>query len=165
VCQVSWKSLKTRNWHPDIRTYRHTSDERKISLSRRIWDFARFARSVNYFHHFIQCYFSGPLTIPGAVEGLAYISTKHNDDKRNRPDMELIFASGSLTSDRGHTVRGGIGVSQEIYEDTFRFISKSNYLINLVYVHQRTESTCSYPNMIFFIFSDPAISPAIPLYS
>ena len=42
-------------------------------------------------------------TIPGGVEGLAYIRTKYAKDAR--PDMELIFAAGALNSDGGATIR------------------------------------------------------------
>lgn len=60
------------------------------------------------------------MALPGGVEGLAYISTKHNDDKRGRPDIEFIFSSGSLISDNGGTVRKGIGITDETYKKTFR---------------------------------------------
>jgi len=41
------KRSKTVTSRPNWQTYRQTSNERKNSISRQIWDFARFARSVN----------------------------------------------------------------------------------------------------------------------
>lgn len=64
---------------------------------------------------------SGPFTVPGGVEGLAYIHTKYNDDKKGRPDMELIFASGSLIADNGEATRRGIGVTDDIYNTAFKY--------------------------------------------
>ena len=47
----------------------------------------------------------GIATLPGGVEGLAYVHTKHNDDNFGRPDVEFIFASSAICADAGATVR------------------------------------------------------------
>lgn len=60
------------------------------------------------------------MTLLGGVEGLAYINTKLNDDKRGRPDIEFIFASGSLSTDDGFLLRRGIGIKDNIYKKTYK---------------------------------------------
>jgi len=66
----------------------------------------------------------GPLTLPGAVEGLGYIRTRIAKTPLDYPDIELIFAAGSLNSDDGNSVRRGIGVTNEIYNKVFKPINR-----------------------------------------
>ena len=47
---------------------------------------------------------NGPLTSLGGVEGLAWINTKFANKSVDRPDLEIMFVSGSSASDSG-TVR------------------------------------------------------------
>ncbi|XP_052133087.1 glucose dehydrogenase [FAD, quinone]-like, partial [Frankliniella occidentalis] len=61
----------------------------------------------------------GPITVPGGVEGLAYIHTKMNDDAYGRPDMEFIFAGAAICSDAGATIRKGMGITDESYYSQF----------------------------------------------
>ncbi|KAL7288993.1 hypothetical protein TKK_0016951 [Trichogramma kaykai] len=60
----------------------------------------------------------GMMTIPGGAEALAFIRTKYAPD--SRPDVELLFASGSLHSDGGLSLRKALGVSDELYDTVFR---------------------------------------------
>ena len=64
---------------------------------------------------------SGPLTVLGGVEGMAWIPTKYENRSKDWPDIEFHFVSGSLGSDGGRQVwdqpfktlacfRGGRGV-------------------------------------------------------
>jgi len=60
----------------------------------------------------------GLMTIPGGAEALAFIRTKYAPD--SRPDVELLFASGSLHSDGGLSVRRGLGITDELYNTVFK---------------------------------------------
>lgn len=42
---------------------------------------------------------SGPLTVPGACEALAFIDTKHPKKHNGLPDMELLFIGGGFKGD------------------------------------------------------------------
>ncbi|XP_032663977.1 glucose dehydrogenase [FAD, quinone]-like [Odontomachus brunneus] len=42
---------------------------------------------------------SGPMTIPGGCEALAFINTKHPEKLSGLPDMELLFVGGSYKGD------------------------------------------------------------------
>ena len=48
---------------------------------------------------------SGPLTVLGGVEGMAWIPTKYENRSKDWPDIEFHFVSGSLGSDGGRQVR------------------------------------------------------------
>ena len=48
---------------------------------------------------------SGPLTVLGGVEGMAWIPTKYENRSKDCPDIEFHFVSGSLGSDGGRQVR------------------------------------------------------------
>jgi choline dehydrogenase-like flavoprotein len=53
----------------------------------------------------------GPLTSLGGVEGLAWINTRHANRSEDRPDLEIMFVSGSIVADSG-TVKA-VQVQQE----------------------------------------------------
>ncbi|CAD6231524.1 GSCOCG00001452001-RA-CDS [Cotesia congregata] len=61
---------------------------------------------------------SGPLSIPGGAEAIAFIRTKYAQD--SRPDLELLFVSGSIHSDNGVAVRKGHGITDELYNAVFK---------------------------------------------
>jgi choline dehydrogenase-like flavoprotein len=48
---------------------------------------------------------SGPLTVLGGVEGMAWIPTKYENRSKDWPDIEFHFVSGSLGSDGGRQIR------------------------------------------------------------
>ena len=72
----------------------------------------------------------GPLTSLGGVEGLAWINTKYANSSQDRPDLEIMFVSGSSASDSG-TVKRAQGLTDETFykmyaplrdKDTFSFL-------------------------------------------
>lgn len=67
---------------------------------------------------------SGPMSIPGGAEALAFVKTRYAPD--SRPDIELLFASGSIHSDNGASVRKGIGLTDELYDAVFRPIENKD---------------------------------------
>ena len=67
---------------------------------------------------------SGPMSIPGGAEALAFIKTKYAQD--SRPDVELLFASGSIHSDNGVSLKKGHGISDELYDTVFKPIENKD---------------------------------------
>ena len=72
----------------------------------------------------------GPLTSLGGVEGLAWINTKFANRSQDRPDLEIMFVSGSSASDSG-TVKRAQGLTDETFykmyaplrdKDSFSFL-------------------------------------------
>lgn len=64
----------------------------------------------------------GLMTLPGGAEALAFIRTKYAQDAR--PDVELLFASGSVQSDGGISLRKGWGITNELYNAVYKPIEK-----------------------------------------
>ncbi|XP_003745578.1 glucose dehydrogenase [FAD, quinone] [Galendromus occidentalis] len=62
---------------------------------------------------------TGPLTLLGGVEGLGFIKTKYADPKKDWPDFEIHFASGSPVSDGGQTLRIANGLQQRLWESVY----------------------------------------------
>lgn len=60
----------------------------------------------------------GLLTIPGGAEALAFIRTKYAPDER--PDVELLFASGSLHSDNGQVLKKSLRISDDLYDAVYK---------------------------------------------
>ncbi|XP_070165930.1 glucose dehydrogenase [FAD, quinone]-like [Polyergus mexicanus] len=60
----------------------------------------------------------GLMTIPGGAEALAFIRTKYAPDEK--PDVELLFVSGSLHSDNGNVVRKALRISDNVYNTVFK---------------------------------------------
>lgn len=62
---------------------------------------------------------TGPLTIMGGVEGLAFINTKYANVTEDFPDIEFHFISGSTNSDGGRQVRKAHGLTERFYNAVF----------------------------------------------
>uniref|UniRef100_A0A0K2SZL3 Glucose-methanol-choline oxidoreductase N-terminal domain-containing protein n=1 Tax=Lepeophtheirus salmonis TaxID=72036 RepID=A0A0K2SZL3_LEPSM len=73
---------------------------------------------------------TGPLTVLGGVEGLAWVPTKFENRTEDWPDIEFHFASGSVASDGGRQIRKVHGLSDSVwkmfrplaYKDTFSIL-------------------------------------------
>jgi choline dehydrogenase-like flavoprotein len=59
---------------------------------------------------------SGPLTVLGGVEGLAWIPTKFTNRSKDWPDIEFHFVSGSPASDGGRQIRKAHGISDTMWQ-------------------------------------------------
>eukprot|EP00096_Caligus_rogercresseyi_P014940 TRINITY_DN7397_c0_g1_i1.p1 TRINITY_DN7397_c0_g1~~TRINITY_DN7397_c0_g1_i1.p1 ORF type:complete len:653 (-),score=111.34 TRINITY_DN7397_c0_g1_i1:380-2338(-) len=59
---------------------------------------------------------SGPLTVLGGVEGLAWVPTKYQNRSNDSPDIEFHFASGSVASDGGRQIRKVHGITDRVWE-------------------------------------------------
>ncbi|XP_012274594.1 glucose dehydrogenase [FAD, quinone]-like [Orussus abietinus] len=76
----------------------------------------RLARPSYAFQYLLDR--SGPLSIPGGAEALAFLRTKYALDER--PDIELLFVSGSLHSDNGVTLKRALRITDELYDAVYR---------------------------------------------
>ncbi|XP_049793737.1 glucose dehydrogenase [FAD, quinone]-like [Schistocerca nitens] len=82
---------------------------------------------------------TGPLTVPGGVEAVGYVHTPLDDDPYGRPDVELLYASGSLNSDGGGALRKGFGISDEFYERMYRSVdNRDSWTIWPLLMHPRS---------------------------
>ncbi|XP_044013818.1 glucose dehydrogenase [FAD, quinone]-like [Aphidius gifuensis] len=61
---------------------------------------------------------TGPLSSPGGPEALAFIQTKYAQD--GRPDIELLFASFAISSDKGLVIKNAYGISDRVFDVIFR---------------------------------------------
>eukprot|EP00092_Neocalanus_flemingeri_P028764 GFUD01031228.1.p1 GENE.GFUD01031228.1~~GFUD01031228.1.p1 ORF type:complete len:650 (+),score=184.87 GFUD01031228.1:243-2192(+) len=59
---------------------------------------------------------SGPLTVLGGVEGLAWVPTKYTNRSTDHPDIEFHFVSGSPASDGGRQIRKAHGISDTMWQ-------------------------------------------------
>ncbi|XP_054004410.1 glucose dehydrogenase [FAD, quinone]-like isoform X2 [Hylaeus anthracinus] len=75
---------------------------------------------------FVQYFFnrSGLMSLPGGAEALAFIRTKYAPD--SRPDIELLFASGSLHSDGGYPLKKALRITDELYDTVFKPIENED---------------------------------------
>lgn len=64
---------------------------------------------------------SGPLTVMGGVEGLAFVNTKYANASHDWPDIELHFISGSTSSDGGNQIRKAHGLREDFYDEVSSF--------------------------------------------
>ncbi|XP_029851198.2 glucose dehydrogenase [FAD, quinone] [Ixodes scapularis] len=62
---------------------------------------------------------TGPLTLPGGVEGLGFVNTRYANASLDWPDVEIHFASGSPVSDGGQTFKTAHGLSDKVWSRTF----------------------------------------------
>lgn len=61
---------------------------------------------------------NGVLTVPGGAEALAFIRSKYAPDEK--PDIELLFISGSLHSDNGEVLRKTTRLTDDVYNTVFK---------------------------------------------
>ena len=66
---------------------------------------------------------TGPLTVLGGVEGLAFVNTKYANATDDFPDIELHFISGSTNSDGGRQIRKIHGLTKRFYDTVFGHIN------------------------------------------
>lgn len=56
----------------------------------------------------------GPLTSLGAVEGLAFVSTKFANFTDDWPDFEIHLSSATITTDEGKSLRKYMGITEKV---------------------------------------------------
>lgn len=65
---------------------------------------------------------TGPLSIPGGCEVLAFVDLDHPGDPNGHPDIEFLFEAGSIVSDP--LLHKDFGVTDELYNQVFKSIEK-----------------------------------------
>ncbi|CAL7944277.1 unnamed protein product [Xylocopa violacea] len=83
---------------------------------------SRVARPTVLLQYFLNR--NGLISIPGGAEALAFIRTKYAPD--SRPDVELLFASGSLHSDGGLVLKKALRISDELYDTVYKPIENQD---------------------------------------
>jgi len=68
-------------------------------------------------------YHEGPLAVPGGVEAISFINSKFSNNT-DYPDLELLFAAGSMSSDP--TLHTCLGLEDSIYNKVYRPIEKKD---------------------------------------
>ncbi|XP_058821941.1 glucose dehydrogenase [FAD, quinone]-like [Topomyia yanbarensis] len=63
---------------------------------------------------------NGTLTVPGALEALAFIKSNISNEVRDIPDLELLFVGGSPASDHGTGAVRGSAWQQDIYDRVYK---------------------------------------------
>ncbi|KAH9425679.1 hypothetical protein DERP_004895 [Dermatophagoides pteronyssinus] len=62
---------------------------------------------------------TGPLTSLGAVEGLAFVSTKFVNGSKDWPDFEIHLSSATITTDNGKFMRKYMGVTDKVWQQVY----------------------------------------------
>lgn len=88
---------------------------------------------IDYFSHN-----TGPLTIPGGCESVAFLALDGNPS--GWPDLELLFVSGSLTSDV--TLKEGFGLDRKLYQQVSKAIKKKLHEAKLPFKIWGEKSQC-----------------------
>lgn len=61
----------------------------------------------------------GPFTVPGGVEGLAWVNTKYANYSDDWPDIEFHFVSGTPAADGGAQIRHVHGLTDFVWENYY----------------------------------------------
>jgi choline dehydrogenase-like flavoprotein len=77
----------------------------------------RFENVPNVLEYAMQG--SGPFTLLGGVEALAWIPTKYANMSIDHPDIEFHMVSGSSASDDGRRIRKAFGIDENMWKQTF----------------------------------------------
>lgn len=92
---------------------------------------------VNSFFQYLQG--KGMMTLPAGVEALGFIKTPFNDSRGwNVPDLELVFAPGSVHLDRGFGIMNGGRMRRNVYNKVYRPLEGTKaqtFLISVMLFH------------------------------
>lgn len=66
-------------------------------------------------------YHTGPASVPGGCEAVAFYDLQHPDDPDGYPDLELLFQGGSLTSEP--VLYKAFGIDPKLYEAVYQPIA------------------------------------------
>ncbi|XP_050528328.1 glucose dehydrogenase [FAD, quinone]-like isoform X2 [Daktulosphaira vitifoliae] len=77
----------------------------------------RILDNPNSLYDFMK-YRTGPITIPGGTEAIAFFDLSRPRDPKGHPDLELLFINGAVSSD--DSVRRSFGISNYLYDRVFK---------------------------------------------
>ncbi|KXJ81242.1 hypothetical protein RP20_CCG020916, partial [Aedes albopictus] len=63
---------------------------------------------------------NGALTVPGALEALAFVKTESSSEPRDVPNIELLFLGGTPASDFGTGTVRGFSWKQDVYDTLYK---------------------------------------------
>ncbi|XP_049286075.1 glucose dehydrogenase [FAD, quinone]-like [Anopheles funestus] len=62
---------------------------------------------------------TGPFTVPGGAEGIAFVKTNNSRSPADYPDVELVLGTGAVNNDESGALRYTFGMTREFYERSF----------------------------------------------
>lgn len=71
----------------------------------------------NVLHDYLTQH-TGPLSIPGGTEAIAFFDLNRPNDINGHPDLELLFISGTVSSEK--TLRKSFGIKDNVYDRVFK---------------------------------------------
>lgn len=87
----------------------------------------RVLENANNLHDFLK-YHTGPLSIPGGTEALAFFDLNRPNDVDGHADLELLFINGAVSSDE--TLKNSFGINDNVYNSVFKNTEQKNtYMI------------------------------------
>ncbi|CAH1716930.1 unnamed protein product [Aphis gossypii] len=87
----------------------------------------RVLENANNLHNFLK-YHTGPISIPGGTEALAFFDLNRPNDVDGHPDLELLFINGAVSSDE--TLKKSFGIKDDVYNRVFKNTEqKESYMI------------------------------------
>ena len=116
---------------------------------------------MTYINSVFQYYMQGKglMTLPAGVEALSFIKTSSKNSRGpDVPDIELVFAPGSVHFDRGFGIMAGGRMKREIYEAVYKPLEGTKYytfLISIMLFHPKSVGRVEIPNAN--PFSNPKI--------
>lgn len=85
---------------------------------------------------------SGPLSVPGGLQGQAFVGTKYMDPQLNWPDIQLKLMLGSVTSDNGTQLRNMVNIDDKVWDGYFKPLTeKDSYSIFPILVRPKSRGT------------------------
>ncbi|KAL1396408.1 hypothetical protein pipiens_010529 [Culex pipiens pipiens] len=71
---------------------------------------------------------TGLLTVPGALEALAFVKTNNSKQPQDVPDIEFMFLAGSPASDHGTGALRALQWKEDIFEQVYKPLEDNNPL-------------------------------------
>lgn len=87
----------------------------------------RIFENGNIIHDFLK-HHTGPLTIPGGTEAIAFFDLNQPKNIDGHPNLELLLISGAVSSEE--TLKKSFGISNHVYDRVFKKTEeKDSYMI------------------------------------
>lgn len=87
----------------------------------------KIVANPNILHNYMR-YHSGPISIPGGTEAIAFFDLKRPNDVNGHPDLELLFINGAVSSEA--TLKKSFGIDDNVYNTVYKKTEEKNaYMI------------------------------------
>lgn len=85
---------------------------------------------------------TGPISVPGGLQGQAFVNTKYMDPKLNWPDIQMKLMLGSVASDNGTQLRNMVNIDDKVWDGYFKPLTEmDNYSIFPILVRPKSRGT------------------------